>query len=291
LGILRTLRFIANHPLGRKNRSACFVRWLRWQLGSRLLRSPVVLPFVNQSWLVVEAGMVGATGNIYVGLHEFVEMSFVLHLLRKEDLFLDLGANVGTYTILSSAAVGARTLACEPIPATFVRLDRNIRLNNVESLVTACCIAVGGIEGILTFIADQDAMNRVVSTNYYGKVVEVPATTVDKLMSTIDFPAGITVWKADLEGHEEEMLRGAIRTFQMRPPEAILIESNSVNVQSILQAAGYVPVNYDPFTRKLSDADQSSVRFNYFWVLMDARECVTERLATATAFEVQGHCI
>jgi hypothetical protein len=37
-----------------------------------------------------------ATGNLYVGLHEFEEMAFLLHFLRRGDLFADVGANVGS---------------------------------------------------------------------------------------------------------------------------------------------------------------------------------------------------
>ena len=41
-------------------------------------------------------GMTGASGNIYFGLHEFEEMGFLLHFLREEDLFIDIGAYIGS---------------------------------------------------------------------------------------------------------------------------------------------------------------------------------------------------
>lgn len=264
---------------------------MRWQLGSRLLDCPVIQPFVNQSCLIVESGMVGATGNIYVGLHEFVEMSFVLHLLRHDDLFLDLGANVGSYTVLSSAVAGASTIACEPILATFERLERNIRYNRLENLVMSRRTAIGGSNGTLPFIADQDAMNRVATEAYRGVVVEVPVTTIDTLMNAVTSPAGITLWKADLEGYEEEMLSGAVNTLQTRPPEAIVIESNSTRVRNTLESNCYTPVDYDPFTRELKNTNALTVRRNYFWVHSQTRDLVAERLATAHTFEVHGHCI
>ncbi len=78
-------------------------RFLRWQLGSRLLRMPLLVPWVGNTSLVIEAGMTGATMNFYCGLHEAVDMALVLHALQPGDVFLDVGANVGTYTILASA--------------------------------------------------------------------------------------------------------------------------------------------------------------------------------------------
>ena len=54
--------------------------------------------------------MTGATGNIYCGLYEFLDMAFLLHFLRNGDLFGDIGSNIGSYTVL---ATGLRsTKAC-----------------------------------------------------------------------------------------------------------------------------------------------------------------------------------
>ena len=94
-------------------------RFLSWQLGIRFLRMPVVVPWVDSTSLVIETEMTGATMNFYCGLHEVDDMAFVFHLLRPGDGFLDVGANVGKYMILASGAAQARTLALEPIPATF----------------------------------------------------------------------------------------------------------------------------------------------------------------------------
>jgi thymidylate synthase len=63
--------------------------------------------------------MTGATGNIYAGLHEFEDMAFLLHLLRSEDMFADVGSNIGSYTILASGVVGAKSVAFEPVPSTY----------------------------------------------------------------------------------------------------------------------------------------------------------------------------
>jgi len=112
-----------------------------------LLRLPVIVPWVETTSLVIETGMTGATMNFYCGLHEAADMAFVFHLLRVGDGFLDVGANVGTYTILASGAAQARTLAVEPIPATFNRLMRNIRINDLLSHVDSLCLAVGAHSG------------------------------------------------------------------------------------------------------------------------------------------------
>jgi len=43
------------------------------------------------------------------------DMGFLLHFLRKDDLFLDVGANIGSYTVLAGGAVGAKSISFEPV--------------------------------------------------------------------------------------------------------------------------------------------------------------------------------
>lgn len=66
--------------------------------------------------------MRGATGNVYVGLHEFESMGFVLHVLRSSSAFIDVGANVGAYTVLAAGGwepPGSRLNPCRPHIAAF----------------------------------------------------------------------------------------------------------------------------------------------------------------------------
>src|SRR5262245_16370264 len=68
---LSSLRFLMEHPLAALGPFAAIARYLRWQLGSRILGEPVVVSFVNDARLLVRRGMTGATGNVYAGLHEY----------------------------------------------------------------------------------------------------------------------------------------------------------------------------------------------------------------------------
>ena len=56
---LRTWRFILNHPLASRNLPEAIKLWFKWQVGSRILKMPVVVPFVGDSQLVAELGMTG----------------------------------------------------------------------------------------------------------------------------------------------------------------------------------------------------------------------------------------
>jgi predicted RNA methylase len=72
--------------------------------------------------------MTGATQKIYCSLQEFEDMALLLHVLRPGDLFVDVGANVGSYTILAAGVCGANVISIEPVPSTFTHLADNIHL-------------------------------------------------------------------------------------------------------------------------------------------------------------------
>ena len=117
-----TLPWIWNHPLARCQRLKAYGTYAWWQCRRRLTASSYSMAWVNGSQLVLEPAMRGATGNLYAGLHEWPDMAFVLHLLRTHDHFLDIGSNVGTYTVLAAAAIGCSVTSAEPNPLGTTRL-------------------------------------------------------------------------------------------------------------------------------------------------------------------------
>ncbi|MEB3171773.1 MAG: hypothetical protein VKK43_10405, partial [Synechococcaceae cyanobacterium] len=130
MSLLDTIIFITSHPLNREQKLKSIIRFAKWQIGSRLVRGEIVYDWINGSKFLVKTGDKGLTGNIYTGLHEFPDMGFLLHFLRVDDLFVDIGANVGSYTILACCAVGARGVAFEPVPSTYKKLVENMRINH-----------------------------------------------------------------------------------------------------------------------------------------------------------------
>src|SRR5258707_13161636 len=131
MSLINVVKFVISHPLNRDHKLRSIVRLAKWQIGSRLVPGEVVYHWVNGSKFLVRTGETGLTGNIYVGLHEFSDMGFLLHFLRKGDLFVDVGANVGSYTILACAAVVRRGLAFEPMPSTYWRLVGSVSMSHL----------------------------------------------------------------------------------------------------------------------------------------------------------------
>ena len=150
MNLLELLGHIVRHPLNRAGKAAAVARLVRWQLASRILAQPVVLPFVNNTRLLVLRGMTGATGNWYGGLHECADMAFVLHALRPGDLFVDVGANVGSYTVLAAGAVQADAIAVEPVEAPLLARGLvGLRQGAAKQAIAILARDVFGIGGLI----------------------------------------------------------------------------------------------------------------------------------------------
>lgn len=259
MNIVQLMQYIISHPLNEGQAINSISRFVRWQIASRLIKNPIALPFVNDSRLLVRVGMTGATGNWYCGLHDPQEMSFVLHALRPSDLFVDAGANVGSYTVLAAGAVGAYTITIEPLPSTFSKLMDNIYLNDLVSLVDARHCGVSSRAGELHFTVDRDTMNRVALPGENVPTQIVPVTTLDDLCGE----RRPKILKLDVEGHEAEVLNGAPRLLGSPDLQAVLMETNELGRQfgssddSIIAKVlgyGFSACSYDWRTRTLSPA-------------------------------------
>src|SRR5688572_25821870 len=134
---LHKLRHALRHPLARDRKLETIKKFVQWKLGGALNPNPLVYPFVHDTMLLVNRRVAGDEMNLLTGLGEFAEMAFVLHLLRPQDLFADVGANIGSYSILASGVSGAHSIAVEPVPETYGMLLRNIALNGLQHLVNA----------------------------------------------------------------------------------------------------------------------------------------------------------
>lgn len=260
--LARLLSFVWNHPLNASGRWRALGRLVRWQVASRILVGPIALPFVDETFLFSNRGMTGVTGNWYCGLHEAPEMAFVLHLLRPGDLFLDVGANVGSYTILAGGAAGARVMAIEPIPETFRRLELNLALNGLSGSVKAFRGGLSDESGARRFTTDLDTVNHVLGPGENLPSIDVPVWTLDDLVGS-EAPLLI---KIDVEGHEWAVLRGGDRTLGDPRLLAVVMETNGSGARygvpdsdliSLMAKHGFSPAGYDPFTRILVEAPSS----------------------------------
>lgn len=249
-------KFIARHPLNAGYSGRSLVNFLRWQTGSRLLKKKVIVPWVDGSKFAVGLGETGLTGNLYAGFVEYEDMLFVLHALQPAEVFVDVGANVGAYTILASAVVGSRSISFEPVPETAERMRDQICLNRIEAAVDIRNVAVGDTAGEVFFTNNADTVNKVSLAGEDTAVTRVEIKTLNG-----ELPEGLRYFlKVDVEGYEYNVIKGASETLSSGRVSAVIIELNgsgdeyghsNQEVHEQLLSFDFVAVSYDPIKRKL----------------------------------------
>jgi FkbM family methyltransferase len=257
--ILKILYFIYNHPVNKHKKINALISFFKWQINCSINNFPIIYNFTRNSKLIIYKGMAAATGNYYCGLMEYTDMAFLLHFLREEDLFIDIGANIGSYTILASAEIGAKTIAVEPIPTTFKALEDNIQINKLNSKVKALNIGLSSTIGILKFTKSMDSINHV-ATDTDTDTIDVNIDTLDNILLSEISPI---ILKIDVEGFETQILLGAENTLKNNNLKAIIIELNGsgqrygydeMKIHQLLLDYGFKIYTYDPLTRKLDIA-------------------------------------
>jgi FkbM family methyltransferase len=278
------VRGLMAHPIAQRRPVRTAARIAGWQALSSLSNGPHTMDWINKSKLVVSRGMAGATGNLYYGLHEFADMAFVLHLLRDGDTFYDIGANVGSYTVLASAVAGARTEAFEPVPATLSALRANVDANAMQDRVTVHGCALGSENGSVSFTAGFGPENRVAQLGDIGSI-SVPIMRLDDAL-----PDGEPIlMKVDVEGHEEAMFAGAQKTMARTSLLAVEIETLTDNIRDMLIRLGFERVWYDPMARKI-ESQQGLFRASNALYVRD-RAKAQARVCSAPITNIMGVAI
>ena len=284
------------HPIGKKHPFKSLVRFITWQLQSMLMPSKLfVKHFIYPVKFYARKKLTGITGNIYTGLHEFDDMGFLLHFLRPGDIFYDIGANVGSYTLLASGVCKAKSVTIEPVKAAFDILTKNIGLNHLQNEVQLLHSGAGSYNGSAIFSSNEDTTNHVIPNNdtIDGETTLTSIIKIDEVFEKSS-PALI---KIDVEGYETEVLKGMTETLKQPNLKAIIIELNGSGIRygydekdihQLLLRNGFTPHSYDPFSRKLA-AMQSFGSHNTIYC-RDI-DFITERLINAKSIKVMGEII
>lgn len=229
-------------------------------------------------------------------------MSFLLHALSEEDIFVDVGANLGSYTILACAAIGSRGYAFEPIPKTYGRLVENIKLNDITQKVQAFNKGIGDNENKLFFTNNLDTINHVcLKDKNFNEIpedskIEIDVVSLDSFFSEVGHSDAPMFIKIDVEGYETFVIRGLKQTLANQNLYAILIELNGSGLRygfdesEILETLfdnGFKSFIYDPFSRSLRDLKKQKSDFGNTLFIRD-EAFVLDRLRKSPKVSIFG---
>jgi FkbM family methyltransferase len=179
---------------------------------------------------------------------------WIWQTLRPGDTFVDVGANVGYYTLLAAKRVtrSGAVIAIEPSPANVATIEAQLRLNRTPNITLHPVAAgasrstaqlYGGLEtdrGLSSLLPDWREGLELEAT--------IPVRTLDDLLEAFD-ASRIALIKVDVEGFEAEVVAGASATIARCIRAAFIVETNPNTYQTVVnafRAAGYQCYSFGP---------------------------------------------
>ena len=203
-----------------------FRPWLSRVL-SLLRPGPLDVNYQGASFRLHHQGSATERGALLNPDYNIEELRFLRAHLHDGGVFVDVGANVGTYALALARDVGSngKVIAVEPHPVTHARLAFN-RAASGTAQVTLVQAAAGAEDGELLIATDGDNLgaSHIVSGDGCGKAIRVPSLRLQRILEQAS-AARVDALKIDIEGYEDRVLTGFFRQApEALWPRAVVIE-------------------------------------------------------------------
>ena len=216
-----------------------------------LLRAgPVDVPYQGASFRFYHQASATERGALFNPDYNLDELDFLRAQTPEGGVFVDVGANVGTYAMVLARHVGAsgKVIAIEPHPVTHARLAFN-RAASGFAQVRLVAAAAGPSDGELMIETDGDNLgaSHIVTGKAASNAIRVTSLRLQRILGDAGVDH-VDALKIDVEGYEDRVLTGF---FKHAPPSlwprAVVIEHLSQNEWlddciADMRARGYVEV-------------------------------------------------
>jgi FkbM family methyltransferase len=212
-----------------------FVRYLKWTFISNFSKKKLIR-FILEEGKVFDCPLQSAVAKMmFFGNFEKNELAFFRNSLRSGQIFLDIGANVGIYTIIASKLVGdgGHVYSFEPSKRELEILNHNIKINHLEN-ITVIEKAISAHSGIAQLAMAKDGgLNSFADTHRLDQQIEtwqtVETISLDEFIQEYSIQK-VDFIKIDVEGAEKLVFQGASQFLASDSQAIILFESSELNV-------------------------------------------------------------
>jgi FkbM family methyltransferase len=184
---------------------------------------------------------------IQTGLYERETSLYIMKSLFPGDVFVDIGANSGYYSLLASKIVGqlGHVYSFEPHPVTYSRLVRNVNLNSLANIDTFNFgLSSFDGEGELFVSKSSDGLNSLKAIPLVDDSLKVNIRKLDTVIR-----GKVSMIKIDAEGSELDIIEGAKNTISSSPGIRIIYEMNrELSGQKLLDV--FSSIGFESFTIK-----------------------------------------
>lgn len=227
---------ILNHPLNKDEKLKAAFRILWWKFNQLFLHTPCVITLSGSNIKCIcytESSYGGMV--VYNNLPEYPEMLFLGKVLKANSVFLDIGANIGVFTLIAASKIkSGKIYSFEPVASVLSILYNNVRLNSLEDRVTIVEKVASDQIGFERFVSHEISEYSHISVDKTSKTVRIPSIRLDTFCkeNNINF---IDVVKIDVEGAELKVLKGLEDYLKFGKVGFLIVE---LNKRSILFKGG-----------------------------------------------------
>jgi len=176
--------------------------------------------------------------------------SFMLEKASGAEVIMDVGANIGYYSVQFSDMADGKVYSFEPMSYQYSVLKRNLELNGIENVIPVKRIVsnTSGEKRIYYSCPDNTGASSLVKES--GEHEDIQAIILDEFCEEQEV-ARIDLMKIDVEGHEMDVLRGMAGILRQQRVRHLFVEISGENLEkagssvqelcAFLKASGYHP--------------------------------------------------
>ena len=174
------------------------------------------------------------------GVYGELDTKIIRDNIKEGDIVIDVGANIGYYTLIFAQLVGAsgKVFAFEPEPKNFELLQKNVKVNDYSNTINENYAVSDSNGNVSLFLAKNGIVgHRISNFDINLNSILVKKITLDDYFTKLNLIDKINFVKIDVEGFEFGVLKGMTRIIEKSKNLKLFLEFNRVGIE----AAGFDP--------------------------------------------------
>lgn len=229
LNYVSSFKDILLHPFNRSRVLSTVIRLIVWKIFQKAFGQDVIVELENSTKMLIPAkSSYGSIIQYTRGCPDLIETQILLKVLKKDDVFIDVGANIGYYSILALGQ-GATTYSFEPNEALHFYISYSAELNADEKKLHLSSKIVSDHQGYEHFVFEKESeISHIGQLGVHKKAKKLECTSLDSV-ATLHNLKSIKLVKIDVEGAEPVVFKGMKKLFTQKKISYLLFEHDPMN--------------------------------------------------------------
>jgi FkbM family methyltransferase len=211
MNYFKSLIEVLNNPMNKGNKLKALLKIIWWKCNQLFFHIPAIVQLTPEAQCICHPESSFGGLVIYTRFPEYHDMNFIYNLVKTDDIFFDVGANIGTYSLLAASKItNGKIYAFEPVLLNIDKLSQNIKLNNFDNRIEIIEKVVTDSNGIEPFVSCEiTEISHISHLNGFKeeKHLMLPSVKLDTFAKE-NGVSYVETLKIDVEGAEYKVLEG-----------------------------------------------------------------------------------